>query len=368
MELNSRLAVVSRYAHPDQFPTDVRGLFDEAEQCCVYSGCAWFINYLKTVGQAPDEYCFYVLRLNDRPVAALPLHFRKPDWIGRKRIEAIGNYYTPLYAPLLPEKDGEAALQFLLKAVKSDCPRFTSLRLAPMEHGNQCSSALLSVLHRLELRAFEYFAFGNWYMPIRGTADEYFASREGSVRNTIRRANRKFERAGGHVKLLLRPEELDEGIRAFVSVYERSWKRPEPFPDFIPGVMRMCAGKGWLRLAIAYRNEQPIAAQLWIVAHGRAEIFKLAHVEQEKSLSPGTILTEHLMRHVLDVDGVHEVDFLIGDDPYKKSWLNCRRERVGVIAYNPESFWGRIEWFKELISRQLKPRSNTTASVSISRT
>jgi len=117
-----------------------------------------------------------------------------------------------------------------------------------------------------------------------------------------------------------------------------------------------------------FQDEQPIAAQLWIVAIGRAELFKLAHIEQEKSLSPGTILTEHLMRHVLDVDGVQEVDFLIFDDTYKKSWLNCRRERVGVIAYNPDSFWGRIEWLKELISRQLKPRSNTTASVSISRT
>ena len=34
-----------------------------------------------------------------------------------------------------------------------------------------------------------------------------------------------------------------------------------------------------------------------------------------------------LMRHVIDVDQVREVDFGSGDDAYKKDWMSDRRER-----------------------------------------
>jgi CelD/BcsL family acetyltransferase involved in cellulose biosynthesis len=99
----------------------------------------------------------------------------------------------------------------------------------------------------------------------------------------------------------------------------------------------LCAERGWLRLGIAYYDDVPVAAQLWIVSHGRAVIYKLAHDEDVARLSVGTVLTAFLMAHVLDVDQVREVDYLIGDDVYKKDWMSHRRERWGIVAYNPRS-------------------------------
>jgi len=71
------------------------------------------------------------------------------------------------------------------------------------------------------------------------------------------------------------------------------------------------------------------------VAHGRADIYKLAYDEAYKALAPGTLLTAALMEEALDVDGVREIDYLIGDDPYKATWMSQRRERFGLIAYDP---------------------------------
>jgi CelD/BcsL family acetyltransferase involved in cellulose biosynthesis len=102
----------------------------------------------------------------------------------------------------------------------------------------------------------------------------------------------------------------------------------------------LCAERGWLRLGIAYYDNEPVAAQLWIVSHGRAVIYKLAHDEKVAKLSVGTVLTAFLMAHVLDVDKVREVDYLIGDDSYKKDWMSYRRERWGIVAYNPCSVAG----------------------------
>lgn len=41
------------------------------------------------------------------------------------------------------------------------------------------------------------------------------------------------------------------------------------------------------------------------------------------------------MEHVIDIDRVAEIDYLIGDDLYKRDWVSCRRERRGLIAFNP---------------------------------
>jgi CelD/BcsL family acetyltransferase involved in cellulose biosynthesis len=109
-----------------------------------------------------------------------------------------------------------------------------------------------------------------------------------------------------------------------------------------------------LRLGVAWLGGKPIAAQLWIVSHGRAEIYKVAYDEGYKAYAPGTLLTALLMEHVIEVDKVAEVDYLIGDDPYKKTWMSDRRERWGVIAYNPRSLGGLAGWVREVIGRRVK--------------
>ena len=39
---------------------------------------------------------------------------------------------------------------------------------------------------------------------------------------------------------------------------------------------------------------------------------------------------------------VNEVDFLIGDDSYKRNWMSHRRERHGIVAYNPGTLVGLL--------------------------
>jgi len=49
------------------------------------------------------------------------------------------------------------------------------------------------------------------------------------------------------------------------------------------------------------------------------------------------------MQHALDIDRVHEVDYLTGDDAYKKDWMSARRERWGMVAFNPRTPRGLLE-------------------------
>ena len=105
------------------------------------------------------------------------------------------------------------------------------------------------------------------------------------MRNTIKRMGKKFEADQGSIKIATQPDEMAWAIAAYESVYAASWKVEEPYPEFMPGLLRMCAAKGWLRLGVACLGEQPVAAQAWIVLSGRAEIYKVAYDENFKHYS-----------------------------------------------------------------------------------
>ena len=94
--------------------------------------------------------------------------------------------------------------------------------------------------------------------------------------------------------------------------------------------MRKLSYEGLLRLAVLYVGPRPIAAQIWIVANNTASIYRLAYDEKWKQYSPGSILTKHLMQHVIEIDKVREIDFLIGNERYKQDWMTKRYELSGV--------------------------------------
>jgi len=144
-------------------------------------------------------------------------------------------------------------------------------------------------------------------------------------------------------------------------VYESSWKTPEPYPGFIPGLVADLAASGSLRLGVARLGDRAVAAQLWSIRGGRAAIVKLAHRTDSTEFSPGTLLTVHMMQLAIERDGVTEVDYLIGDDAYKRNWMTARRERWGIVAYATRSPIGLALVLRELAGRTAKRFRRTDA-------
>jgi CelD/BcsL family acetyltransferase involved in cellulose biosynthesis len=78
-----------------------------------------------------------------------------------------------------------------------------------------------------------------------------------------------------------------------------------------------------------------VAAQYWTVTGGTARVEKLAHDQAAGKLSPGTVLTALMVRHLLGQDHVAALDFGRGDDAYKAGWTGRRRQRIGVLLCPP---------------------------------
>jgi CelD/BcsL family acetyltransferase involved in cellulose biosynthesis len=337
----------------EELPDQALVLLSKSEARNIEFGPDWYRNLVHTVFPNHPSIRFYVLFSGKVALAVFPIRAERTlmGW----QIESLGNFYTTLYEPSFTSVLKTSDLRLVLSAIQASFPRLISIRLSPLDPSSHAYQTMLSAFRLQGWFPFEFFSFGNWYLPVNARWPDYLASRSSTMKNTIKRMGKKFHAEGGHLQVVFGSKSMGAAISAYERVYAASWKKPEPYPEFSPGLINLCAERGWLRLGLAWLNDRPIAAQLWIVAGGRAEIYKVAYDEEFKAFSPGTLLTALLMEHAIEVDKVYEVDYLIGDDPYKKTWMSHRRERWGIVAYNTQSMFGAFHLMMELVRRTIKP-------------
>ena len=335
-----------------QLPSDVEAFLAEQERTDIQFGLRWYRNLEGTVFREANRALYFVLRHDGVPVAVMPMLESSNRWA--HNLEALGNYYTSVFAPAMKPWLRPRSLAPLVDKMRRHCAPLRSVNLAPMDPDSRGYKALREALARAGFGVFRFYCFGNWYFDGPPSWDQYFEGRDGKVRSTVKRMTKKVLGSGGQIEILTMADDVQRGVDAYNHVYARSWKLPEPHVEFIPSLVRLCAEQGWMRLGVVWLGDVPIAAQFWIVAHGRAEIFKLAYDEEYKAFSPGTVLTAAMMRHALDVDKVRQIDYLTGDDSYKKDWMHDRRERWGLMAYDMRSLAGSMSFAREIARRAAK--------------
>jgi hypothetical protein len=319
----------------------------QSEQSSFFQGVDWFELLSNTILEDAQELRIYQQGIVDgdarKPGLLLPFYAEKKRW--NRQLCALSNYYTSLYGPAATQGvEIDSAVTRIVFNITQESPSWSMVQISPLAKDSETFNALTNEFRAQGWWVQHYFSHGNWYLPCDGIdSSQYLAERPTRLRNTLRRKSRAFAKvAQSELEIFQSMKDLERGITAFQSVYEKSWKKQEPYPDFIANFIRLCAKRGWLRLGVAWLEEKPVAAQIWIVCQGKASIYKLAYDEAYRKLSAGSVLTTHLMAHVLDIDKVREVDYLTGDDPYKQDWMTHRRERWGMIAINPKTPQGLL--------------------------
>lgn len=289
-------------------------LLSDACQHAPFDRLAWWQGLERDCGLDP---LLAVARKDDRAVV-LPLARHAG------RLTALSNWYTFRYRPVGP---ADAAL---LTALARDLPvhaHRVTLSGVPDEDGS--AALLASAFKAAGWRVLREVCDTNHVLQVegRGYAD-YIATRPGKLRTTLKRKSGKVE-----TRIL---NHFDETAwAAYEDIYAESWKPEEGSPDFLRAFAREEGVAGRLRLGVARADGEAIAAQMWTVEGDTAFIHKLAHRDAAKPLSPGSVLTAALLRHVIDVDRVGLVDFGTGDDPYKHDWMEQVRPRYRLDMLRP---------------------------------
>ena len=321
------------YTDWQQLPESADALFAQHEHDSMFLSRTWFVELAASALEHGDSLLLACVVDGDQVLAMLPLRRCAGDtWY------SLSNRYTSHFSLLINDNeeagdDRQAILECLVQGLGS-LP-YRVLRLEPVAEHDPVITDMQTVMESAGMCCHRFFKFYNWIHRLQGESfSDYFSARPPILRNSIKRKQRKLEREHGYRIRLFTRDDLEPAMRDYDSIYRASWKPEEPFGAFIEVLVRRLAERGWTRLAILYAGDEPVAGQIWFVVHENAYIFRLAYDQAWQKSSPGSILTSYLMEHVIDTDGVEQIDYLIGNERYKQDWMSERRQYFGLVCDN----------------------------------
>jgi hypothetical protein len=367
VQKNSIKYTLEKYDHIQSLPTKYDAIFSQYSDDELFLSRSWFELFEETVVGDAGHVLVYGLVLASNPEVAvllLPLWSKKSCNNKVKTLYSLGNYYSGIYEPLYAKSsvDLEEVFCALFNEIKRNND-WHVINLRSLVFGTPEYKAINKVLSTRKCLHQQYFMHGNWYILTEN--DEYSdiaSSRPGVLRSTIKRKGKKFDQIKNASIEILIENQIDKfKIKDYWQVYSNSWKSDESHQNFINNLLKGGIKKRTVVLGLAYIDCKPIAAQIWIVSGTKAYIYKLAHLEEYSALSIGTILLDRIMQYTHETFDLCEIDFLTGDDPYKKLWMNKRREIWGIVFFNQKTLLGVLIGWLNIYGRLIKRKLSKVA-------
>jgi hypothetical protein len=259
---------------------------------------------------------------------------------------SLSNWYSFAYRPIFSGEPDGSLLKAIAKRLRKAKSVPSCITLAPVPRGDGSSDLVLKAFRTAGWIAMRHQSSTSWIANVSGKSfDEYWAERPGQLRNTFQRKAKKAS-----ISAEVKTSFSEEDWAAYESVYGESWKPEEGAAQFLKDMAIEKSALGCYRLGLAYHEDRVVAAQFWIVSQGIAYIHKLAHCESAKELSPGTILSVALFRHVIDIDHVRKIDFGTGNDKYKADWMDESHPLDTIRLFKTNSIIGLASALRAQIS------------------
>jgi len=192
----------------------------------------------------------------------------------------------------------------------------------------------------------------NIYQRALSGFEKYYQQRPSQLRNTIKRRGKKLAKAHQYeTRIISQLTDFQLAFQHYKTIYQQSWKGEEYSFDFIEQVCLAALSENKLRLGLLYIDGEAAAAQIWFVqdclsvtnqVEKNASIFKLAYNPGYQEFSVGSILSMALSEHVINHDEATSIEFGMGSEPYKKDWLESKRQRVSYQIFNYQCFYGKL--------------------------
>ena len=208
------------------------------------------------------------------------------------------------------------------------------------------------------------------YVDVSGSWNAFWTGTSQRFKKTVRSIRNRLQKAGEirveeHRDLAPGSPILDEVI----DVSRRSWKAVENVAianmpgmrDFFRELTACASRNGWLRLWLLRLDGRVVATEYQLEAAGRVHALRADFDGTLPSdLSPGTHLSEEIIRRLFERPGIHEYDMGPGDNAYKQRWATGTHEHVRLLIFRPGAVGATLHTMANRIVpalRRLRPGS-----------
>lgn len=161
-------------------------------------------------------------------------------------------------------------------------------------------------------------------MPL--TFDDFLASMPPIMRNSIRRARRRFENQGAHIRPVGAPD-VERALDTFHRLHDAQWRERSTFLDAFSrfsAAARAGTDAGELRILEMWQGDRVVASDITFEVAGRMSYYQGGRDMAPELKGAGTVLMAANFERAI-VTGMQEVDLLRGGDPYKRQWASTSR-------------------------------------------
>lgn len=327
-----------------------------------YVASAWFDVFLKSCLDREDRVASALVRSGERSLV-LPLRVSPANVKGLSylRLRSLTNFYSCRFDLPTNAAVDIAMIESWARELRAGRPRPSEILVECLDPKGENFRALRAGLESAGYWVAPHFMFLTRYADLalsraRAGFAAYWQARPSALRNTVERKARQAEKQGCSISVSRAGEDAEPFVAEYETVHAASWKPPEPYPNFMPELIRRGIGDGSVIVALLRKNDLTVAAQVWLVGNRKATIFKLSYREDAKTLSAGSILTRAMMERAFENPAIDHVDFGWGDDEYKKDWLPDTAERWGLTAYDPATLAGFALGLRNVVAKRMLGR------------
>jgi len=310
----------------EELPKSAGELFEEKEEESIFFSKIWFQLLLKDNLNKNETLFLACVIKNEKVIALLPM-IKNQD----SHLKSLRHLYTSLFTILIKKDPSQEIFDCLVGGL--DSLSIKSIKIDPIDESDENIKKLKKSLDFFGYISYQHFLFFNWvHLNENRTFESYEKLMPSRLRNTIHRKYRKLKQEAKLEILIYSKHDIKKALEDYHYIHQRSWKAKELFKDFLNNMVFNFSEKNWLRVGVLYINDKPAAAQIWTICHFKASIFKLVYDEKWKHYSPGSVLTSYMIRNMIETEKVKEIDFLYGNDSYKKDWMSHRRIRQSLYS------------------------------------
>ena len=169
------------------------------------------------------------------------------------------------------------------------------------------------------------------HIPLAGSYQEFLQGL-GRRENLRRREKWLFRQPGVSIDVARTPEEARIAVERFLELHRARWAveggsdgladaRHEAFHR---AAVRELAERGWLRLYTLFAARRPVASVYGVVHGGKFLYYQSGYDPAWASKSVGLVLLARTVQEAY-AEGLHEFDFLRGNEAYKAQWARAER-------------------------------------------